>query len=137
MKVFSVGVNKTICSVIVLGLFGGRCQISVVVDSGYKMSAPLNLLFFYSHSRSYLFASPHVLIQLQGEVEVLHTAKVRHDWRGGGKLELSVRQGESVEILRVKNNPGGKWLARSLTGSCEFPFTAQSNTRRTPFQSGH
>ncbi|KAF7656093.1 hypothetical protein LDENG_00046510 [Lucifuga dentata] len=55
--------------------------------------------------------------QLQGEVEVLHTAKVRHDWRGGGKLDLSVRQGESVEILRVKNNPGGKWLARSLTGN--------------------
>ncbi|XP_071342119.1 FYN-binding protein 1 isoform X2 [Trachinotus anak] len=55
--------------------------------------------------------------QLQGEVEVLHTAKVRHDWHGGSKLDLSVRQGESVEILRVKNNPGGKWLARSLNGS--------------------
>ncbi|KAG8003115.1 Disabled-like protein 2, partial [Nibea albiflora] len=55
--------------------------------------------------------------QLQGEVEVLHTAKVRHDWSGGGKLDLSVYQGESVEILRVKNNPGGKWLARSLNGN--------------------
>lgn len=55
--------------------------------------------------------------QLQGEVEVIHTAKVRHDWYGGGKLDLSVRQGESVEILRVKNNPGGKWLARSLNGN--------------------
>ncbi|XP_022048227.2 FYN-binding protein 1 [Acanthochromis polyacanthus] len=55
--------------------------------------------------------------QLQGEIEVLHTARVRHDWRGGGKLDLSVRQGDSVEILRVKNNPGGKWLARSLNGN--------------------
>lgn len=55
--------------------------------------------------------------QLQGEVEVLHTARVRHDWHGGAKLDLSVRQGESVEILRVKNNPGGKWLARSLNGN--------------------
>ncbi|XP_044056489.1 FYN-binding protein 1 isoform X2 [Siniperca chuatsi] len=55
--------------------------------------------------------------QLQGEVEVLHTAKVRHDWYGGGKLDLSVQHGESVEILRVKNNPGGKWLARSLNGN--------------------
>ncbi|XP_026200731.1 FYN-binding protein 1 isoform X2 [Anabas testudineus] len=55
--------------------------------------------------------------QLEGEVDVIHTAKVRHDWYGGGKLELSVRQGESVEIVRVKNNPGGKWLARSLNGS--------------------
>lgn len=58
--------------------------------------------------------------QLQGEVEVLHTARVRHDWNGGGKLDLSVSQDESVEILRVKNNPGGKWLARSLTGNCEL-----------------
>lgn len=55
--------------------------------------------------------------QLQGEIEVLHTARVRHDWRGGGKLDLSVRQGDSVEILRVKNNPGGKWLARSMNGN--------------------
>ncbi|KAK5907085.1 hypothetical protein CesoFtcFv8_004971 [Champsocephalus esox] len=54
--------------------------------------------------------------QLQGEVEVLHTARVRHDWHGVGKLDISVRQGESVEILRVKNNPGGKWLAKSVNG---------------------
>lgn len=55
--------------------------------------------------------------QLHGEVEVLYTASVRHDWYGGSKLDLSVRQGESVEIIRVKNNPGGKWLARSLSGA--------------------
>ncbi|KAK2835352.1 hypothetical protein Q5P01_015836 [Channa striata] len=55
--------------------------------------------------------------QLEGEVDVIHTAKVRYDWYGEGKLDLSVRQGESVEILRVKNNPGGKWLARSLNGN--------------------
>lgn len=55
--------------------------------------------------------------QLQGEVEVLHTARVRHDWHGGAKLDLSVRQGDSVEILRVRDNPGGKWLARSLDGN--------------------
>lgn len=61
-----------------------------------------------------------ICLQLQGEVEVLHTARVRHDWHGGGKLDLSVRQEESVEILRVKNNPEGKWLARSLSGNCKF-----------------
>ncbi|XP_015246668.1 PREDICTED: FYN-binding protein-like [Cyprinodon variegatus] len=54
--------------------------------------------------------------QIQGEVNVLHTAKVRVDWAAEGKLDLSVRQGESVEILRVENNPRGKWLARSMTG---------------------
>lgn len=61
-----------------------------------------------------------VTLQLQGEQEVLHTARVRNDWHGEGKLDLTVRQGESVEILRVRNNPGGKWLARSLDGQCEF-----------------
>ncbi|XP_036378540.1 FYN-binding protein 1 isoform X1 [Megalops cyprinoides] len=54
--------------------------------------------------------------KLTGVVEVLHTAKVRHDWQGG-KNDLSVRQGESIEIIRVKNNPEGKWLARTLTGT--------------------
>ncbi|XP_054911131.1 FYN-binding protein 1 isoform X2 [Poeciliopsis prolifica] len=54
--------------------------------------------------------------QLQGEVSVLHTARVRHDWQAEGKLDLSVRQGDSVEIIRVENNPRGKWLARSLSG---------------------
>lgn len=51
---------------------------------------------------------------------MLHTARVRHDWNGGGPLDLSVQQDEKVDILRVKNNPGGKWLARSPSGNCEF-----------------
>ncbi|XP_044218482.1 FYN-binding protein 1 isoform X1 [Thunnus albacares] len=55
--------------------------------------------------------------QVQGQLDVIHTARVRHDWYGGGKLDLSVQQGESVEIMRVNNNPGGKWLARSLNGN--------------------
>ena len=63
---------------------------------------------------------------MQGEVEVLHTARVRLDWNGVVKLDLSVRQGESVEIIRVKNNPGGRWLARSLSGNCEFQPQFQS-----------
>lgn len=53
--------------------------------------------------------------QLQGEVEVLHTTRVRHEWHGGSTLDLSVQQGEIVEILRVENNPEGKWLARTMT----------------------
>ncbi|KAL1023251.1 hypothetical protein UPYG_G00038300 [Umbra pygmaea] len=51
-----------------------------------------------------------------GEIEVLHMARVRYDWQGG-KNDLSVRQGDNVEIIRVKNNPGGRWLARTLTGT--------------------
>ncbi|KAG7282824.1 hypothetical protein CRUP_012213 [Coryphaenoides rupestris] len=53
--------------------------------------------------------------QLKGPPEVIHTAKVRRDCQGG-KLDLAVRQGENLEILRVKDNPGGKWLARTLNG---------------------
>nr|XP_046248192.1 FYN-binding protein 1 isoform X2 [Scatophagus argus] len=54
--------------------------------------------------------------QLQGEDEVIHTARVRHDWHGEGKLDLVVRKGESVEIVRTNNNPVGKWWARTLNG---------------------
>ncbi|XP_028818331.1 FYN-binding protein 1 [Denticeps clupeoides] len=53
--------------------------------------------------------------KLCGPVTVLHTAKVHEDWQGG-KNDLSVRQGESVEIIRVENNPEGKWLARTPAG---------------------
>ena len=56
--------------------------------------------------------------QLKGPLEVLHTARVRCDWQGG-KLDLAVRQGDTVEILRAKDNPGGKWLVRAETGRCE------------------
>uniref|UniRef100_A0A3P9J9W1 FYN-binding protein 1 n=1 Tax=Oryzias latipes TaxID=8090 RepID=A0A3P9J9W1_ORYLA len=55
--------------------------------------------------------------QLQGEIEVLQSTRARHDWIGGSKLDLSVRQGEILEILRVTNNPEGKWLARNLNGN--------------------
>ncbi|XP_061681377.1 FYN-binding protein 1 [Syngnathoides biaculeatus] len=56
------------------------------------------------------------IFQLQAEEEILHTAVARHDWNGGGKLDLRVHQAESVEILRLRNNPEGKWLARNQDG---------------------
>ncbi|XP_015826283.3 FYN-binding protein 1 [Nothobranchius furzeri] len=55
--------------------------------------------------------------QIHSEVQALHTARVRYDWPGDGKLDLSVQQGQSIEILRVENNPSGKWLARSTSGN--------------------
>ncbi|XP_067288083.1 FYN-binding protein 1 [Pseudorasbora parva] len=54
--------------------------------------------------------------KLNGPIEVIHMARVREDWQGG-KNDLIVRQGENVEIIRVNNNPEGKWLARNLRGS--------------------
>ncbi|XP_062868867.1 FYN-binding protein 1 isoform X2 [Trichomycterus rosablanca] len=53
--------------------------------------------------------------KLTKEEEVLHIARVREDWQGG-KNDLRVHQGECVEIVRVKNNPEGKWLARNMNG---------------------
>uniref|UniRef100_W5M0F2 Helically-extended SH3 domain-containing protein n=1 Tax=Lepisosteus oculatus TaxID=7918 RepID=W5M0F2_LEPOC len=63
--------------------------------------------------------------KLTGPIEVLHAAKARHDWRGT-KNDLCVRQGDSLEIIRVKNNPEGKWLARTPKGACEDGYI--SNT---------
>ncbi|KAJ8278676.1 hypothetical protein COCON_G00057420 [Conger conger] len=54
--------------------------------------------------------------KLTDPVEVLHIARVRHDWQGG-KNDLSVQQGDNVEIIRIKNNPEGKWLARTPNGT--------------------
>ncbi|XP_052466214.1 FYN-binding protein 1 isoform X2 [Carassius gibelio] len=57
--------------------------------------------------------------KLNGPIEVIHMARVREDWQGG-KNDLTVRQGESVEIIRVSNNPEGKWLARNLRGGMGY-----------------
>ncbi|XP_042622003.1 FYN-binding protein 1-like isoform X2 [Cyprinus carpio] len=57
--------------------------------------------------------------KLNGPIEVIHMARVREDWQGG-KNDLTVRQGENVEIIRVSNNPEGKWLARNLRGSMGY-----------------
>lgn len=57
--------------------------------------------------------------QLTGKETPVHIARVREDWHGG-KNDLSVYQGDSVEIIRIKNNPEGKWLARTMDGICEL-----------------
>ncbi|XP_076880513.1 FYN-binding protein 1 isoform X2 [Brachyhypopomus gauderio] len=57
--------------------------------------------------------------KLSGDVEVIHTARARVDMPGG-KMDLRVRQGELVDIIRVKDNPEGKWLARNMTGECGY-----------------
>ncbi|XP_067086012.1 FYN-binding protein 1 [Osmerus mordax] len=54
--------------------------------------------------------------KLSDEVMVIHTATVRHDWQGD-KHDLSVQQGEIIEIIRIENNPVGMWLGRTMTGN--------------------
>ncbi|XP_061115537.1 FYN-binding protein 1 [Conger conger] len=54
--------------------------------------------------------------KLSGPIEVLHKANVRVDCKGG-RNDLTVKQGQIIEIVRVLDNPGGRWLGRAQDGS--------------------
>uniref|UniRef100_A0A8C6I0P6 FYN-binding protein 1 n=1 Tax=Mus spicilegus TaxID=10103 RepID=A0A8C6I0P6_MUSSI len=54
--------------------------------------------------------------KLTGPIQVIHHAKARCDVKGG-KNELSFKQGEDIEIIRITDNPEGKWLGRTARGS--------------------
>uniref|UniRef100_A0A670YLE0 FYN binding protein 1 n=1 Tax=Pseudonaja textilis TaxID=8673 RepID=A0A670YLE0_PSETE len=49
--------------------------------------------------------------KLEGPIEVIHQARASTDFKGG-KYDLSFKQGDLIEILRVTDNPEGKWLGR-------------------------
>ena len=51
-------------------------------------------------------------LQLTGPIQVIHQAKACCDVKGG-KNELSFKQGENIEIIRITDNPEGKWLGRT------------------------
>lgn len=61
-------------------------------------------------------------LQLTGPIQVIHLAKACCDVKGG-KNELSFKQGEQIEIIRITDNPEGKWLGRTARGSCEYKFS--------------
>ncbi|KAI4574352.1 hypothetical protein MJG53_020916, partial [Ovis ammon polii x Ovis aries] len=61
-----------------------------------------------------IFFSPS--LQLTGPIQVIHQAKACCDVKGG-KNELSFKQGENIEIIRITDNPEGKWLGRTARGS--------------------
>lgn len=63
-----------------------------------------------------------VILQLTGPIQVIHHAKACCDVKGG-KNELSFKQGEDIEIIRITDNPEGKWLGRTARGSCECTFS--------------
>ncbi|KAL1783294.1 FYN-binding protein isoform X2 [Sigmodon hispidus] len=54
--------------------------------------------------------------KLTGPIQVIHRAKACCDVKGG-KNELSFKQGEEIEIVRLTDNPEGKWLGRTSRGS--------------------
>ncbi|XP_041436518.1 FYN-binding protein 1 isoform X2 [Xenopus laevis] len=49
--------------------------------------------------------------KLTGPIEAIHQVKACTDYKGG-KNELSIKEGDPIEIIRVTNNPEGKWLGR-------------------------
>ncbi|XP_041328543.1 FYN-binding protein 1 isoform X1 [Pyrgilauda ruficollis] len=49
--------------------------------------------------------------KLTGPIEVLHQARACINYKGG-RNELTVKQGDKIEIIRLTNNPEGKWLGR-------------------------
>ncbi|KAM8819659.1 FYN-binding protein 1 isoform 1-T1 [Rhynchonycteris naso] len=54
--------------------------------------------------------------KLTGPLQVIHQARACCDVKGG-KNELSCKQGEQIEIIRLTDNPEGKWLGRTSKGS--------------------
>ncbi|KAM9331013.1 FYN-binding protein 1 [Gastrophryne carolinensis] len=63
--------------------------------------------------------------KLTDKVDVLHQAKASTDYKGG-KNELSFRNGDQIEIIRVTDNPEGKWLGR-MNGTYGYIKTAMVN----------
>ncbi|XP_042564185.1 FYN-binding protein 1 [Clupea harengus] len=57
--------------------------------------------------------------KLSGAVEVLQEVKARLDCKGG-KNELPLTQGETIEIVRITHNPEGLWLGRNSEGLYGF-----------------
>ncbi|XP_074850411.1 FYN-binding protein 1 [Carettochelys insculpta] len=50
--------------------------------------------------------------KLSGPIQVLHQARACMDYKGG-KNELTIKQGDKIEIIRITDNPEGKWLGRT------------------------
>ncbi|XP_042306138.1 FYN-binding protein 1 isoform X2 [Sceloporus undulatus] len=50
--------------------------------------------------------------KLMGPIEVIHQARACTDFKGG-KNDLSFKQGDKIEIIRITDNPEGKWLGRT------------------------
>ncbi|KAI4879670.1 hypothetical protein NFI96_032002, partial [Prochilodus magdalenae] len=60
--------------------------------------------------------------KLTGPLQVIHKVKARVDSKGG-KNDLSLKQGDPIEILRITDNPEGRWLARTQDGSYGYVKT--------------
>ncbi|XP_034751640.1 FYN-binding protein 1 isoform X2 [Etheostoma cragini] len=60
--------------------------------------------------------------KLVGPLEVVHQGKARLDCRST-KTDLALKQGQSLDIIRVQGNPEGKWLGRTQDGCIGYVKT--------------
>ncbi|KAK6306123.1 hypothetical protein J4Q44_G00230480 [Coregonus suidteri] len=60
--------------------------------------------------------------KLSGPIQVIHKAKARSDCKGG-KTDLPLTQGETIDIIRITDNPEGRWLARNNEGNYGYVRT--------------
>ncbi|XP_062291028.1 FYN-binding protein 1 isoform X2 [Scomber scombrus] len=60
--------------------------------------------------------------KLVGPLEAIHQGKACVDCRGS-KTDLALKQGDSLDIIRVQGNPEGKWLGRTQDGSIGYVKT--------------
>ncbi|KAM6902114.1 FYN-binding protein 1 [Xenentodon cancila] len=57
--------------------------------------------------------------KLVGPLEILQQVKALTDCKGS-KSDLALKQGESLDIIRVQGNPEGKWLGRTQDGAIGY-----------------
>ncbi|XP_039544012.1 FYN-binding protein 1 isoform X2 [Pimephales promelas] len=60
--------------------------------------------------------------KITGPLQAIHQVKAKADCKGG-KNELSIKKGESIDIIRITDNPEGKWLGRGQDGSFGYVKT--------------
>ncbi|XP_058472592.1 FYN-binding protein 1 isoform X2 [Solea solea] len=60
--------------------------------------------------------------KLVGPIEVIHQGTAYEDCKGS-KTDLGLKQGDSLDIIRVQGNPEGKWLGRMQDGSIGYVKT--------------
>ncbi|XP_051956718.1 FYN-binding protein 1-like isoform X2 [Xyrauchen texanus] len=60
--------------------------------------------------------------KLTPPLQIIHQVKAKADCKGG-KHDLSTKKGELIDIIRIADNPEGKWLGRTQDGSIGFVKT--------------
>ncbi|KAJ8287295.1 hypothetical protein GJAV_G00049940 [Gymnothorax javanicus] len=60
--------------------------------------------------------------KLSGPIQVIHKLKVKLDCKGS-RTDLALKQGDLIEIIRISENPEGRWLGRTREGSIGYVKT--------------